>query len=259
MTNISSKQPRSSVISEVKSLILVVAIASIIRILIIGNFYVPTGSMKATILEGDYIIATNYSYGYSRYSLPMNLNLFSGRILASAPQRGDIVIFYPPADKNVRYIKRLVGLPGDKIQIVEGIVHINDRAVPRIKIGDFIDEQGQKYTEYQETLPNGVTYHSYNLKKNITESYDINETSKEFYVPTNHYFFLGDNRDNSNDSRTGLGYVPFENFLAKGRFILFSAKEPLWVSSENMKDKIARIWLWLKSIRLERTFNSIYL
>lgn len=248
-------------VNEVRSLLYVVLIALVIRSFVIELFFVPTGSMKATVLEGDYIFSTKYSYGYSKYSFPFSPDLFNDRIFASAPQRGDIIIFRPPMNMELRYIKRLIGLPGDKVQLINDIIYINDHPIDRMEIGSYIDEQGYKYNKYKETLPNGSSYTAYKLDRH-TESFALPSnkysSTEVFYVPKNHYFFLGDNRDNSNDSRAELGFVPFENFIAKGQLILFSTKELLWVDHGSFVERIARIWLWLKSIRFDRMFHSIY-
>nr|WP_316353140.1 signal peptidase I [Candidatus Trichorickettsia mobilis] len=260
MTAITEKKINHTV-NEIRSLIYVVLIALTIRSLVIELFFVPTGSMKATVLEGEYIFSTKYSYGYSRYSFPFSPNIFSGRVFASAPQRGDIIIFRPPMNMELRYIKRLIGLPGDKIQLIKDVVYINDKPIVRSEIGDYTDEQGQKYNKYKETLPNGVSYTAYKLDQQMekfTMMANKYSNTEIFYVPKDHYFFLGDNRDCSNDSRVDLGFVPFENFIAKGRVILFSTKELLWVDNGSITERVARIWLWLKSIRFDRMFKSIY-
>jgi signal peptidase I len=216
--------------------------------------------MKLTVLEGDYIFSTKYSYGYSNYSIPFNPDIFRGRILSSAPERGDIVIFRPPMNMEVRYIKRLIGLPGDKIQLINNVIHINDKPIEREEIGDFVDESGKFYKKYRETLPNGVSYFSYkvDLKKNAMLAENKYSNTEAYYVPSDKYFFLGDNRDESNDSRIDLGFVPFQNFIAKGQFILFSTQEFFWLENTGITNVLGRIWPWLSSIRFNRMFKSIY-
>jgi signal peptidase I len=251
---------KNSTVEELKSIIFVVALALFIRIFLIEPFFVPTGSMKVTVLEGDYIFSTKYSYGYSKHSIPFSPDFFSGRILSSKPERGDIIIFRPPMNMDIRYIKRLIGLPGDKIQLINNVVYINDKPIEREEVGEIIGEDGTKYRKYKETLPNGVSYLAYKTdpeqSSSVNNSYHSN--TAVFYVPNDKYFFLGDNRDNSRDSRVDLGFVPFENFIAKGQFILFSTKEMLWPQNVGFLEGFTRIWTWLSSIRTERLFRNIY-
>ena len=150
--------------SEVFSLLLVIILALGVRTFILELFYVPTGSMKATILEGDYIFSTKYSYGYSIYSIPFNPDIFDDRIFANKPERGDVVIMRPPHDMQERYIKRLFGLPGDKIQIIDDLIYINDTPIERIEVGSYVDEEGMNFRKFKETLPNGSSYFSYKMK-----------------------------------------------------------------------------------------------
>ncbi len=245
-------------IKEFASFIFVIFLALMIRFFVMELFFVPTGSMKATVLENDYIFSTKYSYGYSNYSFPFYPNIFNGRILASQPQRGDIIVFRPPNNMDIRYVKRLMGLPGDRIQLINDIVYINDKAIERIEIGTYTSEEGKKYTKYKEILPNGINYFSYKLKQDdhlLANQYGNTEI---FYVPEGKYFFLGDNRDESNDSRIDLGFVPFKNFIAKGQFIIFSTKEELWQSDIGIINQIFRVGTWLASIRFNRLFTSLY-
>lgn len=245
-------------IQEFSSFIFVIFLALMIRFFVMEPFFVPTGSMKATVLENDYIFSTKYSYGYSNYSFPFSPNIFNDRILASQPQRGDIIVFRPPNNMDTRFIKRLIGLPGDKIQLVNDVVYINGKAIERIEIGTYTSEEGRNYIKYKEILPNGINYFSYKLKQNdhlLANQYGNTEI---FYVPEGKYFFLGDNRDESNDSRIDLGFVPFKNFIAKGQFILFSTKEQLWQSDIGVINQIFRVGTWLASIRFNRLFTSLY-
>lgn len=151
---------------EFLSFIFVIILAMMIRIFVMELFFVPTASMKATILENDYIFSTKYSYGYSKYSLPFSPSVFNGRIFASTPKRGDIIIFRPPNNMSIRYIKRLVGLPGDKIQLINDLIYINDKPIKHEKVGTYESESGRFYTKFQETLPNGISYFSYKLQEN---------------------------------------------------------------------------------------------
>jgi signal peptidase I len=218
-------------------------IALVIRTVLFQPFNIPTGSMKATLLVGDYLFASEYSYGYSRYSLPFSLPLFSGRIFASPPERGDVVVFALPGDESTDYIKRVIGLPGDRVQMVRGLLHINGVPVQRERVADFLDdEDGRAVRRWRETLPNGVSYETLDLEEN--GSFD---NTQEYVVPPEHYFMMGDNRDDSADSRV-IGYVPFENFIGKAQVIFFSVGngEPAW-----------HIWAWPWSVRWRRLFTLV--
>lgn len=249
------KVKKQDFIREIKSLLFVVLLAISIRSLVLEIFFVPTGSMKFSILENDYILSTKYSYGYSKYSFPFSLGIFKGRILANKPNRGDIVIFRPPHDLNIRYIKRLIGIPGDKLQIINDVIYINDVPIKREIISFFIGENKQKYVKYLETLPNNVKYVACKKAYNI-ETQQSN--TKVYYIPKNNYFFLGDNRDDSRDSRFELGLVPFENFIAKAQYVIFSTKELLLLSDINIWQQILRMRTWFFSIRSNRILKDLY-
>lgn len=252
-----SKLQKKSLISEIKSILIVVIFALCIRTFIFELFYVPTGSMRATILEGDYIFATKYNYGFSIYSIPFNPKIFQGRILSKTPDRGDVIIMRPPHSMDQRYIKRLIGMPGEKIQIINDLIYINDKPIERQEIGEYKSESGVEFIKFKETLPNGVSFFSYKMKYR-TKDFRFDEANYgPKIIESDKYFFIGDNRDNSGDSRYQLGTVPFENFIAKGRFVAFSTKEPLWNSESGLLEQINRIWLWLSSIRFERFFCEL--
>ncbi|MGI4776308.1 MAG: signal peptidase I [Janthinobacterium lividum] len=249
--------PKSS--NEWLSFTYVVIFALLIRIFVVELFFVPTGSMKLTILENDYIFSTKYSYGFSKHSFPFSPPIFKGRIFATAPERGDIVIFRPPMKMDIRYIKRLVGLPGDKIQLIDDLIYINDQPIKREEMGVVKDEKGNSYEKYKETLPNEMSYYSYKTLQKYSNSAENKFGNTEiFYVPSDKYFFLGDNRDESNDSRVDLGFVPFENFIAKGQLVFFSTKDLLWLEDGPITQVVTRAWTWLSSIRINRIFKSIY-
>jgi len=224
-------------------------IALVIRTFFFQPFNIPSGSMKATLLVGDYLFVSKYSYGYSHYSLPLSPNLFSGRIGDfSKPARGDIVVFRLPKDDSTDYIKRVIGLPGDKIQMVEGVLHINGQPVQRERIDDFVDEEeGRRpvrVRRWKETLPNGVSYTTldlpYNLQSDNTEVYE---------VPPDNYFMMGDNRHNSTDSRfPQVGYVPFENIVGRAQLIFFSVYEG---------ERAWEFWRWPFSVRWSRLFTIV--
>src|SRR5262249_7637812 len=192
--------------------------------LLFQAFSIPSGSMEATLLVGDYLFVSTYAYGYTHYALPLSPPVFSGRIFGSQPKRGDVAVFRLPWDDSIDYIKRVIGLPGDRIEMIDGLLHINGVAVKRERAQDYIDsEMGQYPTRvrrWRETLPNGVSYETLDRIEN--SRYD---NTAPYLVPPGHFFMMGDNRDNSNDSRVspargGVGYVPFENIIGRAEIIL---------------------------------------
>ena len=230
-----------------KTVVYAILIALVIRTFLFEPFNIPSGSMEPTLLIGDYLFVAKFSYGYSRYSLPFGPDLFSGRIMESTPKRGDVIVFkFRRPHPDLDYIKRMIGLPGDHIQMKEGILYINDVAVVRDKIDDYVDEQaGSRTLQYIETLPNGVKHHIIE-EQGDTGSLDNTDV---FIVPPGHYFMMGDNRDNSADSRTSeVGYVPAENLVGKAEIIFFSTDGTAhwW-----------EVWKWPFAVRYSRLFDLI--
>ena len=206
-----------------RSLVFAIVLAVIFRSLAFEPFYIPSGSMKSTLLVGDYVFVSKYSYGYSRYSFPFGPNIFEGRVFEEKPKRGDVIVFKLPVNPSINYIKRLVGMPGDKLQVLNGKLYINGEKVKLERDGTFedIDEKGNTVSipQYIETLPNGVSYRVLDQKQNG----NLDDT-KVYEVPEGHYFLMGDNRDNSSDSRVlhGVGYVPEENLVGRAFLVWFN-------------------------------------
>ncbi|QGR02444.1 signal peptidase I [Ehrlichia ruminantium] len=211
-----------------------------IRIFLFEPFHIPSGSMKSTLLVGDYIFVSKYSYGYSRYSFPFYPPVIKDRILPRTPKHGDVVVFRPPKDPGLHYIKRVIGIPGDKIQLINGFLYINGNKMQYEKVSDFIDEDnGKPIPRYRETLPNGNTHEV------LDEIQDSELDNTPIYtVPEGHVFVLGDNRDNSRDSRfiTDVGYIPLKNVIGKAQVIALSFTKSEDSSSLPFKLRLDRIW-----------------
>ncbi len=236
----------NELIETIKTIVYAVAIALLVRTFFFEPFNIPSGSMKPTLLIGDYLFVSKSSYGYSRHSLPFSLPLIPGRIMYDEPKRGDVFVFKVPTDNETDYIKRLIGLPGDKIQVKKGVLNINGNAVTRRRIEDFVEigEFGNstRIPQYVETLPNGLEH--FILESNGDDSgYD---NTKVFTVPEDHFFAMGDNRDNSADSRA-WGFVPKENLVGRAEFLFFSINGTApW-----------KIWNWPDRLRSERLFDGV--
>jgi signal peptidase I len=233
---------------SLKTILYAALIAVGIRTVAFEPFNIPSGSMIPTLLVGDYLFVSKFSYGYSRHSLPFSPNLFEGRIFGRMPERGDVAVFKLPRDNSTDYIKRIVGLPGDRVQVRNGVLHINGQAVRRESLGPFtVEGDGPRITvrRYRETLPGGRTHEI--LEMQDDGAYD---NTPEFLVPPGHVFVMGDNRDNSLDSRaTGVvGFVPLENLLGRAEFIFFSVDETaVWWQP----------WTWPFAIRWDRLFMGV--
>ena len=227
-----------------KTLVYALLIAFVIRTFLFQPFNIPSGSMEATLLVGDYVFVEKYAYGFSRYSFPFGLGPFPGRIFFSSPHRGDVVVFKFPGDNSTDYIKRLVGLPGDRVQMINGVFWLNNKPIPKVRVQDYIeyDDAGvaRHVPQYRETLPGGKSY----LVLDRIQGSDEDNT-EQFLVPPGHYFMMGDNRDNSDDSRMSVGYVPAQNLEGKALFRFFSFDGP-WF-------EIWEVWKW----RFDRMFTGI--
>ena len=240
---------RNFFIENTKTLFYALVIAIATRSLLIQPFYIPSSSMEPNLLVGDRIFVTKYSYGYSKHSFPFSPPIFKGRIMHKNPERGDIVVFKTPADNRTDYIKRLVGLPGDKVQFISSNLYINSSEVMKSRLSTndiiFCGKKKIDVFTFEELLPNG--------KKFITvysKEYTF-QNSDPFIIPKNHYFFLGDNRDCSKDSRflSSVGYVHKDNLVGKAQFIFFS--------SDRSIGSIFSFWKWNKSLRFNRFFKKL--
>ena len=237
------------IIENITTLFYALIIAIIIRSLIIQPFYIPSSSMEPNLLVGDRIFVTKYSYGYSKHSFPFSPPFFKGRLISNEPKRGDIVVFKTPADNRTDYIKRLIGLPGDSVQFVESNLYLNNSEILKSRISKndkiFCGKKEIEVFTFEEILPNGKKYISVYLK-----DYSF-QNSDPFIIPKDHYFFLGDNRDCSRDSRflTSVGYVHKDNLVGKAQFIFFS--------SDRSIGSIFSFWKWNKSLRFNRFFKKI--
>ncbi|GHA56735.1 signal peptidase I [Amylibacter ulvae] len=258
-----NEMKRSDAFAEtIKTVVYALLLAGVIRTLLFQPFWIPSGSMKNTLLIGDFLFVNKMAYGYSKYSCPWSLCPISGRIWSEEPEVGDIVVFKHPVT-NVDFIKRLVGKPGDTVQMVDGILHLNGKAVPQEKIGTFSETNNQQGPMrntprcanspvavggecekelLKETLPNGVEHFVLNIGQSYTDQTPI------YTVPEGKYFFMGDNRDNSGDSRIpanvgGVGFVPFENLVGRADRVIFSSAG----------SRILAFWTWRK----DRFFKAL--
>ena len=237
------------IFENIKTLFYALIIAIIIRSILFQPFYIPSSSMEPNLLVGDRLFVSKYTYGYSMHSFPFSPKIFKDRIFEDEPELGDVIVFKTPADNRTDYIKRLIGMPGDRIQIIDSDLYINDIKVEKKRIenlfeiscgGNLID-----VNFYEETLPNGKQYIAVYHKEGTMVNSD------EYLVPKNHYFFMGDNRDCSKDSRylSSVGYVNFTNFVGKAQVI--------FLSNDKKKGSLFNILKWKKSLRFSRFFKKI--
>jgi len=245
-TRQSASQGKGGIGETLKTIVYAVLIAIFVRTFAYEPFTIPSGSMLPTLLVGDYLFVSKFTYGYSRHSLPFSPGLFDGRIPAGEPERGDVVVFKLPRDGKTDYIKRVIGLPGDRVQVVEGRLYINDQLVEREAVGEVKTAGGfVRATEYVETLPGG-------RKHLIWEESDRDslDNTQVYVVPDGHFFAMGDNRDSSQDSRVlrAVGYVPMENIVGRAEVLFFSLQED---------SSILAVWDWPESIRWGRIFDGI--
>tara|TARA_B110000914_G_scaffold143348_1_gene125474 strand:- start:385 stop:1125 length:741 start_codon:yes stop_codon:yes gene_type:complete len=238
-----------SIVENIKTIFYALVIAVFIRSLFFQPFYIPSSSMEPTLLIGDRIFVSKYTYGYSKHSFPFSPPLFKKRIFEKSPDYGDLVVFKTPADNRTDYIKRLIGMPGDTIQFINGSLLLNNKTIPRTKIDSkYKIRCGPSLPEvnaYKETLPNGKQYTAVYKKKGTMLNTDL------YKVPPNYFFFLGDNRDCSKDSRylSSVGYVSNENLVGNAKIIFFS--------NDTISGSILKFWNWDKSLRIERFFNLL--
>ncbi len=240
-------EKEESLVDTVKTLVYAIIIAILIRSFLFEPFKIPSGSMYPTLYVGDYLFVSKYTYGYSKHSMPFSLPLFDGRVWADEPKRGDVIVFKFPQDNRTDYIKRIIGLPGDKVKLEKGRLYINGELVERKALEDFVirDQAGnaERFRQYVEILPEGLEHKILEVSDNEKE-----DNVPELTVPQGSYFVMGDNRDKSDDSRVNVGFVPFENLVGKARVLFFS---------HNNDGAWYKPWSWPKKVRWERLFNKI--
>ena len=241
---------KNVIIDNIKTLIYALIIAIIIRSLLLQPFYIPSSSMELNLLVGDRLFVTKYSYGYSKHSFPFSPPIFKNRIFEKRPERGDIIVFKTPYDNRTDYIKRLIGLPGDTIQFIDGKIYLNNNQILTTLINNnevlYCGRQKINVSIFEEKLPNNKTYM-------VSYRNDISyQNSDKYIVPDNHYFFLGDNRDCSKDSRflSDVGYVHKDNLVGKAQILFFS--------SNSREGSIFQVWKWPNIIRYDRFFKKLY-
>ena len=236
-----ARKKAGGIAETVRTIVYAALIALLVRTFLYEPFNIPSGSMLPTLLIGDYLFVSKYSYGYSKHSFPMSPNLFPGRVLEGEPERGDVAVFKLPTDNETDYIKRVIGLPGDRIQVQGGVLHINGVPVKRERLaGESPEAPGGAI--YIETLPNGVAHRIREVGDD-----EFGDDTREYEVPAGHYFVMGDNRDNSQDSRF-IGAIPAENLVGRAEILFFSVdgSAALW-----------EVWKWPLAIRWSRLFRPV--
>ena len=240
---------KKKIIENIKTIIYALIIALIIRSFFFQPFYIPSSSMEPNLLIGDRLFVSKYSYGYSRHSLPFSPKIYNKRIFAKMPKRGDVIVFKTPVDNRTDYIKRLIGLPGDTIQIIDKNLYLNDLQIKRKEIENSANINcGAEVVNtnfFEETLPSKKKYIAAYRKEGAMRNSD------KFIVPKDSFFFMGDNRDCSKDSRflSSVGYVSFNNLVGKAKLIFFS--------NNKKKGSFFKFWKWNHSVRTERFFEKI--
>ena len=243
------KKPENEGLEIFKTIFYALLIALVLRVLLFQPFTIPSASMEPNLYEGDYIVVSKWSYGYSRHSMPFSPEIFEGRIFGSAPKRGDIAVFKLPRDNRTDYIKRVIGLPGDRVQMIDNVLHINNVAVQDVVVSgnELSGMFGQQVIQARETLPGGKSF----TIQDFGPGNDLDNTPA-FEVPAGHYFMMGDNRDNSIDSRVeqtqGVGMVPEENLVGKAEIILLS-----WEPGASLWNPVS----WFSNIRPSRFFRVL--
>ncbi|MEH6664731.1 MAG: signal peptidase I [Brevundimonas sp.] len=241
-----TKKPQNETVEIIKTIVYALAIALVLRVLLFQPFTIPSASMEPNLYEGDYIVVSKWNYGYSRHSMPWSPPLFEGRIFGSQPDRGDVVVFKLPQDNRTDYIKRVIGLPGDRIQMIGGQLHIYGQAVEDVPAGSLrIDGPfgPMDAAQVDETLPEGRTFRI----QDFGRGFDLDDT-QVFEVPEGYYFMMGDNRDNSIDSRADVGLVPEENLVGKAQMVLFS-----WEPGASLWNPVS----WFANLRPSRFFKGL--
>jgi signal peptidase I len=257
---LAAKKDGESWVETVKTIVYALLIALVIRTFLFQPFSIPSGSMENTLLVGDYLFVEKFAYGYSRYSFPFGLPPFSGRVFGTGPERGDVVVFKMPnrdsSDYMKDFIKRVIGVPGDRVQMIKGQVYLNDKPVPKVRAEDFVATESPcpivtelppdgayHVPRYRETLPSGKSYYVLDCMPD-----GPSDNTQVYVVPPGHYFMMGDNRDNSDDSRAEVGFVPAENVEGKAVFLFFSidSSAQWW-----------ELWKWPWAIRYNRLLTGI--
>jgi len=244
------KSAANETVEIIKTIVFALLIALVVRVLLFQPFTIPSASMEPNLYEGDYIVVSKWSYGYSKHSIPFSPPLFEGRVFGKAPARGDIAVFKLPRDTKVDYIKRVIGLPGDKVQMRGGKLFINDQPVDDVVVtqAEMNDLFGTRsLAKVRETIPGGKTF----MTQDFGPNFELDNTPV-FEVPTGHYFMMGDNRDNSIDSRVemsmGVGMVPEENLVGKAQVILVS-----WSPGASLFNPVS----WFSKLRPSRFFQKL--